>query len=169
MGHERNAGHRLPYVPNHQCRKPLFHGHPIALTTADVDMHVTRNDIPLVVDFWAPWRSPCRMMAPAYEQAAKLLEPYLHWLGVCPSNPSWRGKGDADRYEAAGGKNCRRIRWNTLRIVSGRERRRCLQIVCRSRWHDTDRLLGNHRGGAGAGVPLRHSKYSDHDVVLRRA
>lgn len=58
-----------------QCHERLFTGHPIALTVADFDMHATRNDIPLVVDFLAPWCEPCRMMAPAFEQAAKALEP----------------------------------------------------------------------------------------------
>lgn len=58
-----------------RCREPLFEGRPVALTAADFDLHAVRNDIDLVVDFWAPWCAPCRMMAPAFEQAARLLEP----------------------------------------------------------------------------------------------
>ena len=58
-----------------KCHAPLFTGHPVELDESAFNTHITRSDLPLVVDFWAPWCAPCRSMAPFFEEAARQLEP----------------------------------------------------------------------------------------------
>lgn len=65
-----------------KCHAPLFAGHPVEANAALFDKLVGKGSLPVLVDFWATWCGPCRMMAPAFAAAVRDLEPYVRLAKV---------------------------------------------------------------------------------------
>jgi len=73
------------------CKGSLLDTKPIEATAGSLAQYIGGSDLPVVVDFWAPWCGPCKMMAPAFAQAAASLPLKAQFVKVNTENEQTLG------------------------------------------------------------------------------
>ena len=83
-----NATNRVPFdklqaeLNCGKCHQPLLAAHPDNLGEVAFNAQLSKSELPMVVDFWAPWCGPCRMMAPAYEKVSQDMQGKARFVKV---------------------------------------------------------------------------------------
>lgn len=65
-----------------RCQAALFNNHPIELNDQNFQRFIEKNDMPVVVDFWAAWCGPCKMMAPIFSGLAGKMQHQVRFAKV---------------------------------------------------------------------------------------
>lgn len=74
-----------------KCKQTIWQGKPVDLSESQFAKYTRKNDMPVVVDFWASWCGPCKAMAPAYSQVAELMKEQALFAKVNTENAQQLG------------------------------------------------------------------------------